>query len=52
MCRVQNEDGTVDEVNTETWDYITSIVFEYIQLLGGNDIQIESKEQLQIINGI
>ena len=52
MCRVQNEDGTVDEVNTETWDYITSIVFEYIQLLGGNDVQIESKEQLQIINGI
>lgn len=52
MCRIQNDDGTVDEVNTETWDYITSIVFEYIQLLGGNDVQIDSKEQLQIINNI
>ena len=30
MCRIQNDDGTVDEVNTETWDYITSIVFEYV----------------------
>lgn len=52
MCRVQNDDGTVDEVNTETWDYITSIVFEYVQLMGGNDISMDSKEQLQIVNMI